>query len=88
MFLTDIIPGPESIGKNINIYLRPLIDELKTLWYTGVQTYDQSLKQNFTMRAALMWTISDFPAMSMVSGWSGKGKLACPVCLGSVQGFS
>ena len=87
MFLTDIIPGPESIGKNINIYLRPLIDELKTLWYTGVQTYDQSLKQNFTMRAALMWTISDFPAMSMVSGWSGKGKLACPVCLGSVQGF-
>ena len=34
-----------------------------------------------------MWTISDFPTMSMVSGWSGKGKLACPVCLGSVQGF-
>ena len=34
-----------------------------------------------------MWTISDYPAMSMISGWSGKGKMGCQVCLGSVQGF-
>ncbi|XP_063950089.1 uncharacterized protein LOC135152874 [Daucus carota subsp. sativus] len=87
MFMTDIVPGPNSIGKDINVCLRPLIDELKILWNTGIETYDQSLKQNFTMRAALMWTISDYPAMSMISGWSGKGKLGCQVCLGSVQGF-
>ncbi|KAK1405424.1 DUF4218 domain-containing protein [Heracleum sosnowskyi] len=87
MFMTDIVPGPNSIGKDINVCLRPLIDELKILWNTGVETYDQSLKQNFTIRAALMWTISDFPAMSMISGWSGKGKMGCQVCGGSVQGF-
>ncbi|XP_074356744.1 uncharacterized protein LOC141696513 [Apium graveolens] len=87
MFMTDIVPGPNSIGKDINVCLRPLIDELKILWNTRVKTYDQSLKQNFIMRAAIMWTISDYPAMSMISGWSGKGKIGCQVCLGSVQGF-
>ncbi|XP_074352733.1 uncharacterized protein LOC141691880 [Apium graveolens] len=87
MFMTDIVPGPNSIGKDINVCLRPLIDELKILWNTGVKTYDQSLKQNFTMRAAIMWTISDYPAMSMISGWSGKGKMGYQVCLGSMQGF-
>ncbi|OMP05337.1 Transposon, En/Spm-like protein [Corchorus capsularis] len=29
---------------------------------------------------SLMWTISDFPAYAMLSGWSAKGKLACPCC--------
>lgn len=32
------------------------------------------------MRAAILWTISDFPAYAMLSGWSTKGKLACPIC--------
>ena len=32
------------------------------------------------MRVALLWTISDFPAYAMLSGWSTKGKLACPHC--------
>ena len=25
-----------------------------------------------------MWTISDFPAYAMLSGWSTKRKFACP----------
>ncbi|XP_019246466.1 PREDICTED: uncharacterized protein LOC109226120 [Nicotiana attenuata] len=29
---------------------------------------------------ALLWTISDFPALAMLSGWSTKGRLACPAC--------
>ena len=41
-------------------------------------TYDVSLKQNFMMRASLMWTVSDFPAYAMLSGWRTAGKLACP----------
>ena len=27
-----------------------------------------------------MWTISDFPAYAMLSGWSTKGKFACLCC--------
>jgi len=36
------------------------------------------MKQNFLMRVALMWTINDFSAYEMVSGWNTYGKPACP----------
>ena len=32
------------------------------------------------MRAAIIWTINDFLAYAMLSGWSTKGKFACPHC--------
>ena len=38
MFMSYLIPGPRSHGKDINIYLRPLIEELQTLWTVGVHT--------------------------------------------------
>ncbi|XP_074377076.1 uncharacterized protein LOC141718595 [Apium graveolens] len=87
MFMPLIIPGPTDPTKDLHVYLRPLIDELKMLWHTGVETYDRSSRKNFQMRAALMWTISDFPALAMLSGWSTKGKLSCHVCSGDVKGF-
>ncbi|XP_071687173.1 uncharacterized protein [Rutidosis leptorrhynchoides] len=80
LFLTVRIPGPSSPGNNIDIYMHPLIDELKELWDTRVNTYDASTKSNFPLRACLIWTISDFPAYANLSGWSTKGKLACPSC--------
>ncbi|XP_057999062.1 uncharacterized protein LOC110665227 [Hevea brasiliensis] len=40
------------------------------------------------MRVALMWTISDFPAYSMLSGWSTAGRLACPYCMDHLDAFS
>nr|AAS79612.1 putative tnp2 transposase [Ipomoea trifida] len=79
-FLTCIIPGEHNPKANIDVYLQPLIDELQLLWETGVLTYDVSLQQNFMMRAMLMWTINDFPAYGMLSGWQTAGKLACPYC--------
>ncbi|XP_068503878.1 uncharacterized protein [Phaseolus vulgaris] len=77
MFLSCLIPGPHNPKARIDVYLQPLIDDLKKLW-SGVQTYDISRKQNFMMRASLMWTINDFPAYGMLSGWGTQGKLACP----------
>ncbi|KAF3635836.1 hypothetical protein FXO38_24455 [Capsicum annuum] len=58
----------------IDVYLYPLIDELNLLWHEGVETYDVSMKQNFRLRATLMWTINDFPAYGMMSGWSTAAK--------------
>ncbi|WMV18167.1 hypothetical protein MTR67_011552 [Solanum verrucosum] len=78
--LSLLIPGPRSPGNDIDIYLQPLIDELKLLWDSGVETYDASRNQTFQMRAALMWTINDFPTYAMLFGWSTKGKFACPCC--------
>ena len=78
--LSLLIQGPSAPGNNIDVYLQPLVDELKELWYHGVNTYDVSTKQNFLMRGALLWTISDFPTYANLSGWSTKGELACPSC--------
>ncbi|KAH0657059.1 hypothetical protein KY285_031941 [Solanum tuberosum] len=75
-----LIPSPTSPGDAIDTYLQPLIEELKELWDVGVETYDASAKQNFKLHASLLWTINDFPAYGNLSGWSTKGKLACPCC--------
>ncbi|GKA12721.1 zinc finger, PHD-type containing protein [Tanacetum coccineum] len=79
--LTLLIPGPKSPGKDIDVYLRPLIDDLKDLWaLKGVETIDVATGQKFNMRAMVLWTINDFPARSSLSGWSGQGYKACPTC--------
>ncbi|GKV09925.1 hypothetical protein SLEP1_g21358 [Rubroshorea leprosula] len=86
-FLTLIISGPKSPGKNIDVFLRPLIDDLKRLWLSGVETFDSFHKQNFTMRAMLMWTITNFPGYGMVSGWSTHGRLSCTHCMEMTRAF-
>ena len=68
LFLTCIIPGSRNPKNAIDVYLQPLIDKLKLLWHVRVLTYDISTRQNFYMRAALMWTINDFPTFRMLSG--------------------
>ncbi|XP_058003975.1 uncharacterized protein LOC110659856 [Hevea brasiliensis] len=77
--LSMIIPGEKSPGNDIDVYLQPLIKELNQLW-EGVETYDASIGHTFLMKAALMWTINDFPAYANLSGWSTKGAFACPCC--------
>ncbi|RVW63031.1 hypothetical protein CK203_062926 [Vitis vinifera] len=37
--------GPRQPGKNIDVYLSPLVDDLKTLWEKGVETYDAHLRK-------------------------------------------
>nr|GEY33579.1 hypothetical protein [Tanacetum cinerariifolium] len=79
--LTLLIPGPKSPGKDIDVYLRPLIEDLKVLWdRKGVETIDVASDQKFNMREMVLWTINDFPARSSLSGWSGQGYKACPTC--------
>ncbi|GKA31391.1 reverse transcriptase domain-containing protein [Tanacetum coccineum] len=79
--LTLLIHGPKSPEKDIDVYLRPLIDDLKVLWaHAGVKTIDAATGKTFDMRAMLLWTINDFPARSSLSRWSQKGYKACPTC--------
>ncbi|GJW37321.1 hypothetical protein Tco_0060241 [Tanacetum coccineum] len=67
--LTLLIPGPKSPGKDIDVYLRPLIDDLKVLWaLKGVEIIDVAIGQKFNMRAMVLWTINDLPARSSLSG--------------------
>jgi hypothetical protein len=68
MFLSMVIPGFNSLGWNIDVCLRPLIDELKHLWSSRALTYDASKKHNFLMKTTLMWIINNFLAYEMVFG--------------------
>ena len=60
IYMSLLIPGPKSPRNDIDVYLRPLIDELKELWEVGVETYDVSTNETFQMHASLLWTINDF----------------------------
>ncbi|CAN6679978.1 unnamed protein product [Malus baccata var. baccata] len=81
LLLSLLIPGPRSPGKEIDVYMRPLIDELNELWEVGTPTYNAYSNQSFMMKVAVLWTISDFPAYGMLSGWSTHGYKACPHCM-------
>ncbi|XP_076952859.1 uncharacterized protein LOC143626766 [Bidens hawaiensis] len=80
IILSLIIPGPKGPGNKTDVYMQPLIKELKELWEDGINTFDASTKQYFQLKAAVISTISDFPGYANLSGWSTKGELACPVC--------
>nr|XP_017239640.1 PREDICTED: uncharacterized protein LOC108212424 [Daucus carota subsp. sativus] len=81
MMLTILVSGPHEPGNNIDVYLQPLIDDLKKLLEEGKQNvYDAYTKSYFTLRSVLMWTINDFPVYGNLSGCVNKGYMACPIC--------
>jgi hypothetical protein len=81
--LCILISGKKSpTSANIDVFIRPLLKELQELWH-GVDALDFSKPQGnrtFTLRAILMWTISDFPAYGLISGLTCKGYKGCPCC--------
>jgi len=78
--LSMIIPGKRAPGNDIDVYLQPLIEELKELWNTGIKTFDSYGSEMFDMHAAILWTISDFPGIGTLFGWNTHTGLACPRC--------
>ncbi|KAG7536908.1 hypothetical protein ISN44_As13g008310 [Arabidopsis suecica] len=87
LFLTILNSGPNHPRASLDVFLQPLIDELQDLWHNGVEAYDVSLDQNFNLKAVLLWTISDFPAYGMLSGWTTHGRLSCPICMEDTNAF-
>ena len=61
MMLTLLISGPKQPSVDIDVYLQPLIDDLKTLWNDGVNVYDAHKEKYFNLKGVLFWTINDFP---------------------------
>jgi len=80
IMLTMLIPGPTTPSNNIDVYLQPLIEDLKDLWTEGIEVYDAFKKESFNLRAMLLWSITDYPALGTLAGCKVKGKQACIVC--------
>lgn len=59
MMTSILIPGPQEPGTDIDVYLRPLIYELKDLWSDGVEIFDASTGKCFQMHDGVLWTIND-----------------------------
>ncbi|KAM1305600.1 hypothetical protein ACFX2F_023118 [Malus domestica] len=57
----------EDSNRSVDVYLRSLVNELKDLLTNGVRMYDKCTGKMFTLRAAVMWTMNDFPTYAMVS---------------------
>ena len=49
IMLSLLISRPKQPGNDLDVYLAPLIDDLKTLWNVGVETYDAFKKKTFNL---------------------------------------
>jgi hypothetical protein len=78
-FMSLLIPGPTSLGKDFDLFLEPLIEELLELW-NGVSTYDKGTGKKFDLRAAVLWCVHDYPALATLSGGTTKGYYAFIYC--------
>ena len=48
------IPSKRALGNDIDVYLMPLIKELKELWNNGLKTFDLYSNEVFNMHAAIL----------------------------------
>ena len=73
-----LIQGPKQPGNDIDVHLRPLVEELLQLWNgTGVRAWDEHMGEEFDLKALLFVTINDWPTLSNLSGQTNKGYRAC-----------
>nr|XP_011463602.1 PREDICTED: uncharacterized protein LOC101298016 [Fragaria vesca subsp. vesca] len=87
MMLTLLISGPKQPRNDIDVYLQPLVDDLKVLWDGIEQVYDSVRGEYFKLKAVLLWTINDFPAYGNLSGCVVKGYNACPICVDQTKPY-
>ncbi|KAK1642889.1 hypothetical protein QYE76_060694 [Lolium multiflorum] len=67
--------NPYGPGKNMNVYLEPLIDDLLLGWEDrGIRTYDAAKKEHFDM---YVWYHTSL-ARALFCGWCTHGKWPCP----------
>jgi len=78
--LSLLIPGKHAPGSDMDVFLQPLVDDLLDMFVKGVITYDASKGEYFQLRAAVLWTITDFPGLGYASSCVTTGEAACPDC--------
>jgi hypothetical protein len=63
------IPGPQQHGNDIDTYFRPMMEDLKKLWYNdGVQVWGEHMHDYFGLKAILFVIVSDSLAARNLSG--------------------
>ena len=78
--LSLLMQGPKHPGIDIDIFLEPLMQEMKTLWKEGIDIYDGFAREPFNLRAIIFVTIHDYQALFVLSGQI-NGRTGCTVCV-------
>jgi hypothetical protein len=86
IFLALVIPGPKEPKKQMNIFLHPLMEEMKELWQ-GVYAYDSYLKCRFNLRATYLWSIHNYLAHGKFTGRCVHSRLNYPICMDDTDAF-
>jgi hypothetical protein len=60
--LSILIFRPKQLGNRIDVYLRPLVDDLNKLWRPDVDVWDEFKREDFRLHGMLFRTINDIPA--------------------------
>jgi hypothetical protein len=54
-----------------DLFLEPLVEDLLELW-SGVRAYDGFSGKMFNLHVAVLWSIHDYPALSILLGRTKK----------------
>jgi hypothetical protein len=68
LLLTILIFEPTQLGVDMDVFLEPLMEEMKKLWKEGVAMWDEFHKDPFTLKVMILVTINDYPALFSLSG--------------------
>ena len=84
--LVGLIPGPHEPSRDINTFLRPLVDDLLKLW-EGVDMRIASINCTKKICCALMCVSCDLPAGRKLCGFLGhSARLGCSRCFKEFSG--
>jgi hypothetical protein len=86
VFLTLVILGPNELKKQINVFLHPLMEEMKELWQ-GVDAYDSHLKCQFNLCASYLSSIHNYLAYGKFASWCVHSRLNCPIYMHDTDAF-
>jgi hypothetical protein len=86
IFLALVIPGPKHSKNKINMFLRPLFEEMKEL-LQGVDAYHGHLKCRFNLCFTYLWSIHDYLAYDIFAGRCVHDRLNCPICMEDSDSF-
>jgi hypothetical protein len=78
---SGFILEPQQPGNDIDTYFRPMVEDLKELWYNdGVQVWDEHRREYFVLKAILFVIVSDSLAARNFLGQRKKVGCRCPHC--------
>jgi hypothetical protein len=79
--MSGLISGPQQPRNDIDTYFRPLVEDLKELWYNdGVHVWDEHKHEYFSLKAILFVIVSNSPMVCNLSGQSNKVGFRCLHC--------